>query len=378
MATKSNNPSTGSKETAEVHHNSAADLVLQWVTYAFWGWFVAAMVWLAAVTLNFFIAGNHADEWGSTLAYPLASVIVMLLCAGAADFFYSRREPAVKQGGASVIMLIHSVLFILLAVAALIVAVFSGIMMALNSDPTNGTDGPKVALFTSLVVCILYSALATRVLYGGRRRVVRLGFWVTAGVVALGFIIASFAGPAAEANRTKQDRLVETALPSLANDIQNYARKNDKLPASLKDVTYIKSSSAEGVQKIIDQGLVTYKPNTLPAKTGNFSLPGDGGEIIPMDDTASSTSTSGAAIKAPYNKTKRFYYQLCTTFTTEKKNEYNYQDTSPNVGYTTDLSAGVESDYRYNYVYSISEHPKGQVCYDLYADGKYSYDKPMY
>ena len=44
--------------------------------------------WLAGVVINFFVAGSTSySEWGSQLAYPLASVIITLLIALVADFF---------------------------------------------------------------------------------------------------------------------------------------------------------------------------------------------------------------------------------------------------------------------------------------------------
>jgi hypothetical protein len=331
--------------------SSPGILVLQWVTYAFWGWFIVAMLWLSALTFNFFIAGNETQTWGETLAYPLASVIVMLLFALVSDVFYARHEPEHKSGGSSVIMLIHAVIFVLSTVAAFIVTVFSLINMTINSDPVNGSDGPKVALLTALTMAILYGLASARVLFGGRRKQLRFVFWGVSVLAALGFIVASIAGPAASANATKDDRLIESGLSYLARDIQSYTRENDKLPATLSDVKSTSNYSKDKVQALISKKLVEYKPNSKPATT-------DGGGIYHSDDRA----TTDMITKLPSGKTlyKTFYFQLCVDYKAEKNPDYYYKTNSVD---------GLEGDYS-SYI-DVSSHKKGNVCYDVLAAGTY-------
>ncbi len=339
-------------------------LVLQWLTYAFWGWFAVSMGWLSAMVFAFFVARGSSSDWGGALAYPLAAVIILFIIAFVTDFLYSRHEPAKKVGGANVIMLLHVVPFVLTAIASLVTIVFCIITMVLNGDPADSADGPLISMLTALVVMVLYAGIAARAFFGGGRRLVRLIAWVGFGVIALGFIVTAIAGPASEAVRTKNDRLIESALPTLASDIRSYTAKNDKLPANISDVTHTSSYGASTVQKVLDKKLVTYKANTLPSTKGNSYSPGDDySDTLPM-----SGKSSGVSVYSSYGA-KRFYYQLCTTYKTEKKNEYNY---SSEAEYTTDTSAGVSADYRHSSL-SIASHPAGQVCYDLYADGKYSY-----
>ncbi|MEO5949205.1 MAG: hypothetical protein ABIP74_02280, partial [Candidatus Saccharimonas sp.] len=119
--------------------STGGTMVLQWLSYAFWGWFGISMSWLSVVTLGYFITGNTSNVT-SALAYPLASVIVMFLLAVAADFVYARREPAHKAGGANAIMLVHVVLFVLIAVGAAVTALFALISMMLSTDPSRGVD----------------------------------------------------------------------------------------------------------------------------------------------------------------------------------------------------------------------------------------------
>ncbi len=342
--------------------NSGGVLVLQWLTYAFWFWFTVSISWLAGVVINFFVAGStDYSDWGLILAYPLASVLIMLAMALVADFFYAKREPAKKVGGANVIMLLHVVPFVLIAIGSLVTIVFSLINMTLNSSPLSGNDGPLQVMLVAAVVTVVIGLAAARAFFGSKR-LVRIIARVSMGVIALGFIIASIAGPAVEAVRTKDDRLIESALPSLASDIREYTSDNDKLPASLADVTHTSSYYAEEVQLLIDSGLVKYKANTIPAEDGNSYSP-------------ESSAYSGVSYR--YDNATRYYYQLCTTYKNEKKDTYNYSYNEKN--YTTgDTVSTSASDY-YGYVTSISAHPAGDVCYNLYADGASSYDtiKPM-
>lgn len=344
--------------------------MLQWLTYAFWFWCGISVSWLAGVVINFFVAGNTGSyEWGSVLAYPLASVVIMLGIALVTDFFYAKHEPEKKLGGANVIMLLHVVPFVLIAIGALVTIVFALLNMLLNSDPIASTDGPLQVMLVALVVAVLLGLAATRAFFGSKPRV-RLLARAAFIVVAVGFIVAGVAGPALEAVRTKDDRLIEQALPSLSSDIRDYVSEHNKLPAALSDVTYDESSySAGAVQKLIDSKLVTYKANTLPSSNSSYS-PSDIRTQLCVD-----SPTAGVCSPDSTNSdTKRFYYQLCTTYKAEKKDRYNYSERN---AYTKGDSVGTALDYRYNYVSSISAHPAGDVCYNLYADSGYGGIKYM-
>ncbi|QQS21962.1 hypothetical protein IPM09_00170 [Candidatus Saccharibacteria bacterium] len=328
--------------------NSPGMLVLQWVTYAFWGWFALAMLWLIVLTFSYFIAGNDSQSWGDALAYPLASVIVMLIFAVVADLFYAKHEPEQKSGGSSVIMLIHAVLFVLLTVGSLVVAVFSLINMSINSGPTSGADGPTVALLSSLSMLLLYSLASARVLFGGRKTILRTVLLGVSTAMAIGFTLACIIGPATRANVTKDDRLIESGLSYLAQDIQSYTRENDKLPATLSDVKSTSNYTKDKVQALISKKLVEYKPNSKPATT-------DGGGVYYSDDR----TTTGTSTKLPSGQT--FYFQLCVDYKAEKNPDYYY--------YKTNSIDGSEGDYS-SYI-DVSSHKKGNVCYDVSATGKY-------
>lgn len=343
--------------------SSGGTVVLQWLAYAFWFWFVVSVTWLAGVVISFTINHNSSYDWVSGLAYPLAATIIMFIVSLVTDVLYSRKEPTKKSGAAYVIMLLHVVPFVLIAISALVTIVFTLITMMLSSGPTNSANGALQAMWVAIVSLGLFAMLAIRAFFGGVRPILRIIAWGVFGLAAIGFTIAALVGPAAEASRTKQDRLIETALPSLAADIRNYATKNHKLPATISDITHSASSSADTTQAMLDQKLVTYKPNTLPAVEGNSYSPSDASSATVKPVAPDSTGVSAQ----PYAGTIRHYYQLCVKYAGEKKDQYNYSDASMNT-YTAGSAVGATADYRYDSVYSIRMHPKGDVCYNLYAD----------
>lgn len=349
-------------------YGSGGVMVLQWLTYAFWFWCAVSVSWLASVVTEYFIRVGHGnsgyDNWSSALAYPLASVVIMFVIALVTDLLYTKHEPAKKTGGANVTMLLHVVPFVLIGIAAIVAVVFALINMMLNSNPLVSADGPLQIMLVAIVVAVLVGLAAVRAFFGHEKKV-RIIVWICFGVMALGFMAAGIAGPAANAMRTKDDRLVEQALPNLVNDIRDYTSQNDKLPASLSDVSHGAYSDGGMVQAALDKKLITYKPNTIKASDSRS---------YPDDDS----STSGVSLYDFYNNSskERFYYQLCATYTNEKKSRYNYQydSSSEGVTYTNGTSAGVVSDYRSAYMASVVSHPAGTVCYNLYAEGKYKDD----
>lgn len=321
-------------------HNSAGLLVLEWVAYAFWLWFGIAMTWLVTSVINYYVAESRVESTGEWIAYPLAAVIVMLAVTLITDGLYAKHEPVPKTGGASVIMLIHAVIYILAMVGALITAVFALITLVINTGPMNSADGPKVALISSVVLAVMAGLMAARALLAGKRAHVRKIFWGIMTALAIGFLIACMAGPVVQANASKNDRLLESALPALANDISNYASENGKLPGTLAEVKASKYNyQKQEVQAIIEKNMVTYKPNVIPAN--------------------SKYKTSS------YNQSQTLYYQLCATFTTAKNPDYYYKTTS-----SSDSANGAS----YRTSIDTYAHEKGNVCYDLQAYGKSSYN----
>lgn len=322
------------------HHGSGGVMVLQWLSYAFWGWLGAALTWLTGAIAVYFVTGNSSETPG-LLAYPLAAVIVMTLIAFPTDMIYAKREPAQKTGGQNAIMLVHVVVFVLLAVGAAITAVFACISIMLNTDPTMGTDGQIVALWTCLSMFVAFGLLAMRVLFGGKRVILRRLYWIVIGVAALAMIVTSLVGPVAGSQSTKDDRVIEQGLPYVVEVINSYADDNGKLPTTLRDAQSSSTSSAvdnAALKELISRDMVRYTPNVKEA-----TKYGDG---------------DGATYDSYSYNTTTYYYRMCVTYRNVKKSSGNYISTSANVGASA-----------YQTYLSIDSHAKGEVCYNLETNG---------
>jgi hypothetical protein len=315
--------------TTPAHPGTPAGvLVLQWLTYAFWGWTVLMVSILVATVLANTITG--ADTSGFT-PYGIAAVLVLLPIAIACDVFFSKHEMAKKTGASSVIMVIHAVLFALFAVGSLIVAVFSLISKFTSSGDSADSS---VALYSALVIFVLYGAALLRTInpvkYPAVRRFYPIGMAVCVGLIT----IFGFIGPVAHAHRTRDDKLIESSLPTVSDTINSYVDQNHHLPSSLST---LELSGSPDAQQLVTRNLVKYTPNTLTAKQ-NYDLSG--------------------STQRPYGvsslQSRTYYYQLCV----------NYKEASKyrTYGSTYNQDASGYSSYPSTY-----QHAAGSVCYKLTA-----------
>lgn len=307
-------------------HKTQADavtLVLQWLTYAFWGWFALAMLWLSAVVYAFLVSGSDSNDWTSIVSYPIASALVLLIVATVVDFFYRRREPAKKEGFATAVMVIHTVIFALCGIGALVASVFAGINLVLSEAPS-ASEGIRAALFTALTMVPLYALLIARTTLVAKWRRIPMLATIILSVGALVFIGIGVFGPVMKSVATRQDRQVVSALSSIVYAVNSYDQDNDKLPESLDglDFNTYDSTGTVTVKSLLTKGVMTYKPNT---KSGTKPS---------AQDT--------------YRSRTIHYYQLCATF-------MNAQ-TSPYTSYSpSDYSESINAQY----------HKKGEQCYNV-------------
>lgn len=295
--------------SSQIHHSSAGQIVLQWLTYAFWGWTLLALSLLSLLVIQNMI--NRFDTT-STLPYVLAATLVLLPISFVCDLFYRKHEPLKKYGAAMVVMVIHAVIFALFGIGALIAAVFSLVQLMLAS----GEISPAAAsIVSSLVIAILYGITFVRTLNPFNKPLLAAIYsYVMVGIAGI-FIALSFFGPIAQSFMTKNDRRIEANLSTVQASIDGYVQTNNRLPANLSEVT-INSPDARSI--VTDQ-LVTYKAE---------------GKVGPTDN-----SMGGA----------EYRYQLCVVY--KQKSQYYTSASQGNERYT-------------NYV-SASDHPEGEVCYKL-------------
>ena len=331
------------KKKSTVQTNNPGTLVLQWLTYAFWGWTVLALTWLTAISVGYYVKSGTSTSGESTvIAYSLAAVIVLFIISLVCDTFYSRVEPLRKHGAATVIMIIHAVIFALSGIASLIAAVFAVVRLLIGdgTNASNGDSGAMTTLITGAVIAAVFGATLLRVLRPFKFSRSSLVYWLFMGLVTVTITGLAIAGPAWNARETRDDRLIERGLPLLSEAIRVHTEKADALPTTLAD---IQDKTTGDARTLIERGLVEYEPGKEVEQTATD---------LPLSVDPKSIVQSAEPV---------FAYTLCVTY--KAKSGYGgtyYYPPSPD-------GVSVSPD--------TYQHDVGRVCYDLqtgYTDnGKY-------
>ncbi len=322
-----------------------AQLVLQWLVYALWGWSALAISWLTFLVVQYFLNEEGAREaTNDMLPYSLASVIVLVLISLASDMFYARKEPTRKSGAAMVVMVIHAVIFALFAIGWLIAAVFGGIRILIGGWSVDA--GALTLIIAALIVSTVYVATLLRTLRPtGRGSIVR-GYWVFVGAVVIALIAAGVMGPAVQAGLRQQDRVIENGLPEISRAINEYARDKKELPSSL---SVLKTDLTGDAKRIVEADKVRYTPKgELPSAA----------PALQEEPKESREPSANPTIYPPVATDRQtFRYQLCVDYLTEKKHDsYGYP------------AYGRDERTRYDVTPNTYSHDKGETCYDLQTD----------
>lgn len=316
----------------EPARNTPGTLVLQWLTYAFWGWTVLALTWLTALSVSFFInRSDYNGDDGSGIAYSLAAVIVLFVISVICDWLYSKREPLPKHGASMVIMIIHAVIFALFGIGAVIAAVFAIVNMFIGSE--SSTDGPLTVLITSLIIAVVYGATLLRTLRPLRIRRITLVYGAFMALIVSAITVLGIVGPVIFAASTKDDRLIERGLVEVSEAVRNHTAKADALPKSLQDIR--EAVTGDGRQ-LIDRGMVEYVPGNEVSMSGSPTLP-----------------------PAINSDTAVFDYTLCVTYKAKKGGDYIRTQEYTERQVSPDTYA----------------HPAGRVCYELTTSFRYIHDQ---
>lgn len=300
-------------------------IITQWLSYAFWGWLMAALVWTMIIILQLVI--KHETN-SSMVPYAVSSVFVLLPIAFITDWLHRRHGLVKKNKAAAIVMIVHAVLFALIAIGTLIGAVFTGVglFVTLSADPSTQV----VALLSLLVASILFGLLFVRVLMPDKLPKLPMVYAVSMLVLSLGLLVWGVSGPVAETITRKDDARIESYLVWLKGDIASYVQDNRALPDKLADIDASDESKA-----LIDKNLVIYKKDGM-AKN------------VPTDDLDAKPSSPV--------RTDKLKYQLCVNYKETSQSDRNYPR------YDT-MSSG-EGDYK-SYL-DAAPHDKGDVCYKLY------------
>jgi hypothetical protein len=307
-----------------VPKTNPAVIILQWLSYAFWGWLILVVMYLIGITTTFALTSD-TYVMPEPVAYGVAAALILLPIAFICDQVYSRREPEHKHGAAMVILVIHAVLFALFGIAALIVVAFAGVNMLITTgDHTNSI----VTAVTAGAGFVLYVITLLRTVRPFIFKVYRLVFRLLMIVLVLGVSAWGILGPVAEAARTKDDQAVRSAMIEADSGIRSYVSSEGKLP---EDLTKIDDSyNSATVQDLVSRGLISYTVHDQPANA-------------PEDDTMDGLST--------------VYYELCATYKyDQKKDSYS----SFEYGSAADMNG-------YRDVYTGKDAHAGKNCYKLKA-----------
>jgi hypothetical protein len=307
--------------------DGSALVVLQWLSYALWGGTVIAVSTLAATVLTFYITESNV---GDAVLYSLAAVLVLLPISLICDVMYLKNEPDTRTRSSSAVMTVHAVLFALFGIGSLITVAFSLVSLMVGSS---GHDGIMVTLYTSIIVASLFALLFLRTILPKKYSRIRY-FFMTIMVVAVTLAcVFGFFGPIADAQFSRNDKLIQSNLQAVSQAVSKYAYDNNKLPATLDDLKLTGDA-----KKLITDKLVTYKKDSAPDSSYYYS-------------------------------SKDFYYQLCVTYKKASTDQYS----TPTPVYSINNSASSSSkstlvdstgnDYWY-YPYT-SQHSAGDKCYKL-------------
>lgn len=313
-ASRSRASTRAASGTAPAKASSPGSIILQWLTYAFWGWTILSLIWLVYIVLA---TAMTVQDTSGMVPYAIAATLVLLPIATVCDIFYLRREPVKKHGAAMVVMVIHAVIFALFGIGVLITGVLSMVQLAIGT-----VDEQSIVttwIMTALISTAVYLLTFLRTLNPFARLRLARWYWVVMVVLVGGFIVAGFVGPVMQARLMQDDRDLETNIELVANEINAEARETGQLPESLDEVN-LNSKQKE----LVGKGLLSYMPEGVPERSD------------------ADTTTSEDQPKPRY--------QLCATF----KRQSSY--------YSSEYDRGTRE---YSSYVSASTHAAGKVCYKL-------------
>jgi hypothetical protein len=301
--------------------------VLQWLTYALWGLTVIALSVSMVSVLAYYITSSNI---GDSILYSIAAMLVLLPISLVSDLIYLKNEPETKSRIASVIMIVHGVLFALFTIGSLVTIAFSIVSLIVGSS---GHDTITVTLYSSIAIAFLFLILFLRTVLPKKFSRIRYLF-IAIMVIAVGAVCAfGFFGPVADTQLTRNDGLIENNLSTVGEAVNTYAANNNQLPTTLDNLTLTGDAKT-----LITDNLVTYKKDSAPSSLYNAS-------------------------------SNVYYYQLCVTY--KKANSDLYATPTPvfNSGSTTSSSSSssplIESAGGYSDYITTIPHPAGDKCYKL-------------
>jgi len=289
-------------------NNSPGLIILQWLTYVFWVWTTIAIFATSLMTTIYYISGSGAGE---QIAYGIAAILVLLPISMACDLFYIKKEPIKKTGAASIIMIVHTVIFALCGVGALVTIVICLVNLLING----ASNIIKTFIICAVIMLVIYSILFLRTIAFDKLFTKRHLAIILLAIISIVIVIISIIGPASNAALTKNDRLIEERLQYVTMGIDSYIASNKQLPNNLEQLNLDSES-----KKLVSENLITYKK---------------------VDSSTASDENT-------------YKYQLCVTY---KKADSRTDEPDPST----------YDNYDYSSSLNTYGHQAGEVCYRLTA-----------
>lgn len=305
-------------------------IILQWLTYAFWGWLIVGLIWLIALIILNALSSDSSSVTGM-LPYAIAGTVVILPIAFICDLVYRSKEPKKKTGASTVIMVIHAVLYALLGIAALITAVFTLVNLSINIE--SDTTPQIVTASTAGAAALLYALTFLRVVQPLKKSI-SLPYNLTMGSITLLLLAFAIIGPVMSSFATRNDRLIENNIDTVQSSVNRYIRQNNKIPASIDEVTITNAVA----KKLIADKKIDYVPGDMKHE---FRTDNGNARLI------------------------TYRYQLCANYDHAKNSKNN-----ASLYYENDLDADGYSSYIQTY-----SHDAGRVCYKLSVEDSSRIDR---
>ena len=254
--------------------SDATTAVLQWLAYSFWGWTVLTIGYLVGLTASYTLGNSYSTISPVIIPSSIAAAVILLIIASVTDYFYSKREVEHKTGISMVLMVIHAVLFGLLAVGSLITIAFSLIQWTVGGS--SGSIGAQVAAITAGTLFVTYVLILLRVvrpfIFSKFRLLFNIAFLLIVGLLA----VLAISGPVIQTAKLKNDRAVATAVTSLETSVQRFVTAEGRLPKDLDELltdgnVTERSDQAVPIADLVKENRVTYTPNATADETSKLS-----------------------------------------------------------------------------------------------------------
>jgi hypothetical protein len=181
-----NTPESESQKPLAHAPANPATIILQWLTYAFWGWTVSILSILIYVDI---IQLFNQSSTANVSYYLCAALLILFPAALTCDSYYSKREPEKKEHAAMAVLVVHAVLFAIIAVASLLFASFSLVSVFVAKPERAFWD----ATFASLIFAVvLFSATFLRTLSPAQYKWIPKIYKIFVTITVIIFVILGF------------------------------------------------------------------------------------------------------------------------------------------------------------------------------------------